>query len=78
MTQAEQLQDAIGTMRAGRPPLPLARQAAVEYARALRGRGYDYPAIGRVMADYHGQFYSASWWRKTIRRDARRAGDPDG
>jgi hypothetical protein len=63
----EQLQVALGRLRAGRAPLPLTTGAAIEYAVTLRARGWTWRAIADVMADYHGVAYDRSWWCRTCR-----------
>jgi hypothetical protein len=66
-TRPAALQDHIASVRAKPAPLPLNREAAVEQALELRAGALSYPCIARVMAKYHGQFYSASWWRDRCR-----------
>lgn len=62
MTEAEKLQNHLQGMRTA--PLPLTHGQSVQHAIKLRRRHYTYPAIAKVMGDYHGAHHSASWWRK--------------
>lgn len=61
MHEAQQLQDHLESMRAA--PLPLEPDEAVQQAIALRHKHYTYRSIAKVMADYHGVWYSHYWWR---------------
>lgn len=48
-------------------PLPLGYSDAVRRATDLRAGRLPYPAIARVMAEYHGYRCSPDWWRATLR-----------
>jgi hypothetical protein len=56
------LQEHIAGLRAGSPPLPLSRAEAIEQAARLRVVGLSFADVGRVMAEYHGQYYAAKYW----------------
>ena len=52
----------------GPPPLPIPDEKALAYARLLRERyRFSYSVIARVMALYHGQYYSEYTWRHRLR-----------
>lgn len=49
------------------PALPLDQEQARQRAVELRRLGWDYPAISRTMAYYHGHWASAGAWSYRIR-----------
>lgn len=52
-----------GAYRMG-APLPLSKNAALQQALYLRTvKGLTFPAIAVLMGEYHGWYYSETWWR---------------